>query len=72
MHGPAFPASEPQPEIVSKPQVMTRTLLLVFLLALVLAPLAPAQSDEPARVLIRNVNVWDGISNSVRSGVEVL
>lgn len=43
------------------------------LLGLLLAPVwAPAQDTPPAYLLITNATVWDGTSNTVTPGLDVL
>ena len=48
------------------------SLFAVLLLAGLVAHAAAAQSDEPKRILITNVSVWDGTSDTVVAGVDVL
>ena len=49
-----------------------RGLLAAVALVLCLAPSAIAQDEAPPQVLIVNVDVWDGTSDAVMSGVDVL
>jgi len=48
------------------------SLFAVLVLAGFVAHVAPAQSEEPKRILITHVSVWDGTSDTVMADVDVL
>ena len=52
----------------STPIVVAWTLLVVA----VLAPAIAQEDEAPSRILITNVNVWDGTSDGLQSGMNVL
>ncbi|MCP4197102.1 MAG: amidohydrolase family protein, partial [Proteobacteria bacterium] len=57
-----------------KKKNLFNTILTITALAVVMAlPQAQAQEEkEPNQILITNVNVWDGRSDAVKKGVDVL
>ena len=55
---------------VSKLGAVAAALMVTAILAL--PPVLTAQEEAPAQVLFTNVNVWDGTSDGLQNGVDVL